>query len=74
MGRKKCEHGPVSDADRFWKAMNTPLCEVSDEDLVWASRQDGRNSYYSKSVWLSEIERRKTFKNKKNLCSTQKQQ
>ena len=72
MGRKSLKDKPIE--DRFWKLMITPLCEVSDEDLEWASKQDKRNSYTSKIVWLSEIERRKTSKNKKSICSTQKQQ
>lgn len=71
MGRKKI--GQEEDGSRrFWRIMNTHLCEVSDEDLEWASKQELLNSYTSKCVWMYEIERRKDKNNKP--CSIQKQQ
>ena len=49
--------------NKFWNLMNTPLQDLSDDDLEWASKQDRLNSYTSKNVFLFEIERR----NSKNV-------
>lgn len=49
--------------NKFWNLMNTPLQDLSDDDLEWASKQDRLNSYTSKNVFLFEIERR----NSKNM-------
>lgn len=53
----------IEDRNKFWSLMNTPLQDISDGDLVWASKQDHLNSYMSKRVFLLEIERR----NSKNV-------
>jgi hypothetical protein len=44
--------------DRFSLLMNTPLEDISSEDLQWASEQP-YNSLTSKNIFLAEIERRK---------------
>lgn len=44
--------------DRFSLLMNTPLEDISLEDLQWASEQPF-NSLTSKNIFLAEIERRK---------------
>lgn len=44
--------------NKFWNLMNTPLQDLSDSDLMWASKQDHLNSHMSKKVFLLEIERR----------------
>ena len=75
MGRRKSDTQPtvVSDNDKFWRLMTTPLCEVSDEDLLWASQQSQLNSYTSKMVWMYEIKHRKEKKKQQTACYTQKQ-
>ena len=52
----------VDDRNKFWNLMNTPLQDLSDDDLEWASKQDRLNSYTSKNVFLFEIERRNSKK------------
>ena len=49
----------LEEHERWWKLMNVPLENVSQEDLEWAERQDQFNSYCSKRIWQAEIERRK---------------
>jgi hypothetical protein len=44
--------------DRFSLLMNTPLEDISLEDLQWACEQP-YNSLTSKNIFLAEIERRK---------------
>lgn len=44
--------------DRFSLLMNTPLEDISLEDLQWAFEQP-YNSLTSKNIFLAEIERRK---------------
>ena len=44
--------------EKFDTLMHLPLMDVSDEDLVWAYHQDIFNSYMSKSVWKTEMDRR----------------
>lgn len=48
--------------NKFWNLMKTPLQDLSDSDLEWASKQDHLNSYMSKKVFLLEIERRNSKK------------
>lgn len=36
---------------KFWKLMNVPLKDISDENLEWASKQDHLNSYMSKKYF-----------------------
>lgn len=43
---------------KFWNIVNTPLQDLSNSDLEWASKQDHLNSYMSKKIFLLEIERR----------------
>ena len=51
---------PISkeDYDRFWKWMMVPLKDVTDNELIWCSKQDRQNSAMSKDNWLCEIKRR----------------
>lgn len=47
------------DSERFGKWMKTPLMDVPDDELIWCYKQDKQNSYTSKAIWKSEIQRRK---------------
>lgn len=49
---------PNEDYDRFWKWMMVPLKDVPEEELIWCFHQYRQNSYMSKCIWKSEIERR----------------
>lgn len=44
--------------ERFMNIMNTPLIEITQEDLEWAVRQDKFNSINSKGFFEQEIKRR----------------
>lgn len=47
------------DYERFWKWMKTPLMDVPDDELIWCYKQDKQNSFTSKAIWKSEIQKRK---------------
>ena len=47
--------------DKWWKIMNIPMCEIPQEDLEWAAKQDEFNSYQSKKNFEWEIKRRKSL-------------
>ena len=48
-----------SSYEKWWRLMNIPLMDISQEDLEWAVQQDEFNSYSSKQIFLAEINRRK---------------